>query len=123
MAPLHRSLGVLIGVALIGAPSDRAMAQSQPERPGGACFDVVPAQAKSSSTAAILVNRCSGETWVLVRTQETDQRVQTGGFGYRWRPIAIDRAEAAVQPQRRPVTEPPKARAKCFVFDGRQFCE
>jgi hypothetical protein len=118
----HRSVGLLISLALIGGTVDHALGQSQPESPTGACFDVIPAQAKSFPTAAILVNRCNGQTWLLVRTQ-TDQRLQTGGFAYRWRPITIERAEAAVQPARRPVPETPKARAKCFVFDGRQFCE
>jgi hypothetical protein len=35
----------------------------------------------------------------------------------------IDRAEEAIQLPSRPVPANPNARAKCFVFDGRQFCE
>jgi hypothetical protein len=119
----HRSASFLIGLMLIGVPLGPAIAQSQTERPMGACFDVTPAQVKPSLTGVILLNRCNGGTWLLVRTHETDQHLQTSGFVYRWRPIAIDRAEEAIQLPPGPVPEIPKARAKCFVFDGRQFCE
>jgi hypothetical protein len=73
-------------------------------------------QAKPSLADAILLNRCSGETWLLVRTHKADHV-------YRWRPIAIDRAEIAVPLSPPPVPTIAKPTAKCFVFDGRQFCE
>jgi hypothetical protein len=123
VATFYRAASLLIGLMLIGVPLNRASAQTLTERPTGACFDITPAQARPSLTGVILLNRCNGETWLLVRTHETTQRLQTSGFVYRWRPIAIDGVDEANQLQPRPVSEIPKARAKCFVFDGRQFCE
>ena len=123
MTSLHRWARFLISFTLISAPLDRTIAQSETERLAVACFEVTLAQTKPSLTDVMLLNRCSGETWLLVRTHKTDQLPQTSGFVYRWRPIAIDRAEEGNQVPPRPVPEIPKASAKCFIFDGRQFCE
>ena len=123
VAPLHRWARFLISLTLISAPLGRATAQSETERPTVACFEVTLTQAKPSLTDAILLNRCNGETWLLVRTHKTDQLPQTSGFVYRWRPIAIDRVKEAIQPPPGPVPAIPEPTAKCFIFDGRQFCE
>jgi hypothetical protein len=124
VSPLHLLARFLISLTLISVPLGRAIAQSEAERPTVACFEVTLRQAKPSLTDAILLNRCNGETWLLVRTHKTDQLLQTtSGFVYRWRPIAIDRVEKAIQLPPRPVPSIPKETAKCFVFDGRQFCE
>jgi hypothetical protein len=123
VATFYRAASLLVGLMLIGITVGGASAQSRTERPTGACFDITPAQARPSLTCVILLNRCNGEAWLLVRTHETTQRLQTSGFLYRWRPIAIDRAEEGNQVPPRPVPEIPNASAKCFIFDGRQFCE
>ena len=123
MTSLHRWPRFLISLTLISVPLDRAIAQSETERPAVACFEVTLAQTKPSLTDVMLLNRCSGETWLLVRTHKTDQLPQTSGFVYRWRPIAIDRVEKATELPPRPIPAMPQPTAKCFVFDGRQFCE
>jgi hypothetical protein len=123
VALLHHWVGLLIGLTLITAPLGRAIAESEVGRPM-ACFEVTVTQARPSLTDAILLNRCSGETWLLVRTHKTDHLAPTtGGFVYRWRPIAIDWAEKAVPLSPQPLPTIAKPTAKCFVFDGRQFCE
>jgi hypothetical protein len=120
---LHRWVGLLIGLTLITAPLGRAMAQSESGRPM-ACFEVTVTQARLSLTDVILLNRCSGETWLLVRAHKTDHLAPTtGSFVYRWRPIAIDRVEKATELPPHPIPAIGQPTAKCFVFDGRQFCE
>ena len=124
MTSLHRWPRFLISLTLISVPLDRTIAQSETERPAVACFEVTLAQTKPSLTDVMLLNRCSGETWLLVRTHKTDQLPQTtSGFAYRWRPIAIDRVEKANELPPRPIPATPQPTARCFVFDGRQFCE
>lgn len=124
MTSLHRWARFLISLTLISVPLGRAIAQSETERPAVACFEVTLAQTKPSLTGVMLLNRCSGETWLLVRTHNTDQlSPTTSGFVYRWRPIAIDREEKANELPPRPILATPQLTAKCFVFDGRQFCE
>ena len=123
MTSLHRWARFLISLTLISVPLGRAIAQSETERPAVACFEVTLAQTKPSLTGVMLLNRCSGETWLLVRTHKTDQLPQTSGFVYRWRPIAIDRVEKATELPPHPVPAIRLPTAKCFIFDGRQFCE
>jgi hypothetical protein len=71
------------------------------------CFEVVPAQA--GVQPAILIDRCSGRTWQLVR------RAHAGG--YRWRALSRDGGHPA------PAAAPATGEAKCFTFEGRKFCE
>ena len=123
MTSLHPWARFLISFTLISVPLARAIAQSETERPAVACFEVTLAQTKPSLTDVMLLNRCSGETWLLVRTHKTDQLPQTSGFVYRWRPIAIDRVEKATERPPHSIPSIPQPTAKCFVFDGRQFCE
>ena len=122
MTSLHRWARFLISFTLISVPLDRTIAQAETERLAVACFEVTLAQTKPSLTGAMLLNRCSGETWLLVRTHKTNQFPQTTS-GYRWQPIAIDRVKEAIEPPPGPVPAIPKQTAKCFIFDGRQFCE
>jgi hypothetical protein len=64
----------------------------------------------------MLINKCTGQTYVLTRVPGKEK--VTTGPAYRWQPIAMgDGAE--VKPQ--PATAAP-AGQKCFSFDGRQFC-
>jgi len=120
---LHRWPRFLISLTLISVPLDCTIAQSETERPAVACFEVTLAQTKPALADVLLLNRCSGETWLLVRTHKTDQLPQTSGFVYRWRPIAIDRVEKATELPSHPIPPIRQPTAKCFVFDGRQFCE
>jgi hypothetical protein len=126
VASLQRSTAFLIALAL-AVPAGQAAAQSpQPAVQAGACFEVVPAQARPYPTGPILLNRCSGQTWLLVRSYHDGQDGGVGSLAYRWRPIATDDREAVLAPARseRPAPRIPKAgRGKCFVFDGRTFCE
>jgi hypothetical protein len=88
---------------------------------GASCVEVIPAQ--PGAAPAILLDRCSGQTWQLVRSYAGRH-----GVRYAWHPLL--RQEAAAAPQKASaVAAParPKAPAagnsKCFSFNGRTFCE
>ena len=94
-----------------------ASASAQPSE-SGPCFEVIAPRPNSQPRSPVLLDRCSGRTWLLARN--------TDGT-YRWRPIPTDNTEIALKASPRPraqAPDPPKASgAKCFVFDGRKFCE
>jgi hypothetical protein len=63
------------------------------------CYDVVmPPRGGQSSIItpvdSILLNRCTGETWLLVKTPTAKQ----GGFSYRWFSVRTVPDEAVVGP-------------------------
>jgi hypothetical protein len=64
----------------------------------------------------MLINKCTGQTYVLTRVTAKDKR--TAGQTYLWQPIAI---ADGVESRLKPATAAP-AGHKCFAFDGRQFC-
>ena len=74
-----------------------------------------------------LLNRCNGQTWLLMGTYEAPR----GSLVYRWSAIATDPAssKATTSALACPPVGPPSASTpavagdKCFVFQGRRFCE
>ena len=72
------------------------------------CFEVIAAQA--GVQPAIMIDKCSGRTWQLVRGR--------GGApgAYRW--TALPREEGAPA-----VSAAAADKGKCFTFEGRKFCE
>jgi hypothetical protein len=120
----RRVIGICCAVALSGGfigSAVTAQAQDAPT-PNGACFDVARPPG-GEAAGAILVNRCTGRTWILVggRKRHGDQ------VAYRWMPIVTaDAAPAAPAP----APSPPRVHApaspnsdKCFTYQGRKFCE
>lgn len=101
----------------------------------GLCFDVIPARQKVRLDGAFLLNRCTGQTWLLTRIDPARERQPTA-VGYRWSLVAADEVEAKgpspPPPSASPPLQSPEARdpvsvhpstEKCFNFQGRQFCE
>jgi hypothetical protein len=82
---LMRGTGCLAGVGLLlafatvdaGAQQEQALAQD--------CFTV--AMSVTGSTGSILLNRCTGNAWLLART------AIPGGYTLRWHPIMVDENE------------------------------
>jgi hypothetical protein len=124
LVPLRRRACALLGAVLIGiVVGPRAFAEDAAGAPpSGACFDIARPQTPTAA-GAILLNRCTGETWILTRS-----RTRSGkAFAYRWRPIARGTAELAANS--RPAVVPrvhlpanPNSN-RCFSFQGRRFCE
>ena len=109
-----RYLRCLMVAVVISVPAGTAVAQNSQAQIG--CFEIVPARTDAHPTAAILLNSCSGQTWILVRAYPSSAR---GNPTYRWSAIASD------TPEPKPPTGPPVATSsdKCFIFQGRRFCE
>jgi len=76
----------------------------------------------------MLLDRCRGKTWMLVKVSaEPPGRVMTAS-AFRWVPVIVE--ERLRQDQNNPVTVPrppivdlPAGSSNCFVFDRRRFCE
>lgn len=111
----------LTGAFMVVVTGPTASAQgAEGAPPSGACFDIVRSD---TAAGAILLNRCTGQTWILVR-----RRGRHGDeFAYRWRQVARGSTEVAANP---PAPAVPHVHVpagpnsdRCFTFQGRQFCE
>jgi hypothetical protein len=94
-----------------------AMAQSAPPPGGGACYEMLAAEANTLPGRPLLINKCTGQTFVLMRVPPKGK--PAGGSAYRWQPIAVGDDSAEAKPK--PATAA-TAGHKCFSLDGRKFC-
>ena len=103
---------VACALALLPATVIAQTAQPAPSAPAsGACYEMLPADANTLPGSPMLINKCTGQTYVLMRAA-----VKASGVPkYRWLPIALDDA-----PEGKSKRTP--AGHNCFSFDGRQFC-
>jgi hypothetical protein len=63
--------------------------QQQQQQPQGECFAVEMTRGtQGGSLGAILLDRCTGKSWVLARTS-----VRGGGYTVRWHPITVESTE------------------------------
>ncbi len=110
---------LLVLSMFISIAADRALAQSAP-LPAGSCFEIIAAQ--GAAQPAILLDKCSGRTWQLVRHWK-HSKGRRARVSYRWNPLS--RSDVAGPPA---IPKPAVARrapnsSKCFIFDNRKFCE
>lgn len=114
-----RAAFLMIAVLLIELPAMDASAQMAEVQ--AQCFDVITSRNTNQLEGSILLNRCSGQTWLLSRNAR-----RSGMFGYRWNLLVADGAEIS-KPLPRPEPRIPApirpSTEKCFGFQGRQFCE
>jgi hypothetical protein len=87
------------------------------------CFEVVIPQRPMQLDSPLRVNKCTGETWILVRSYNVNKG--KGRVVYRWvaletenKPQAGNGGSVASAPKR----EAPRADDKCFEFAGRRYC-
>jgi len=93
---------------------------AEPQSANSACFELIPARPRIEPPAAMLVDKCSGRTWLLTRSRGA----------YRWatidmdseKPKANDRPALDNQPAAQ-VDRKPGDPQKCFTFNNRKFCE
>jgi hypothetical protein len=112
----HRQLALPLVVVLLAGVPDHGAAQGAASRsPVDSCFEIIRPQRDMPLANLLLFNRCTGATWVLVRSNTRSV--------YRWRavhiedPVLVDSKDQVLAP-----TEGiPEAR--CFNFAGRRFCE
>ncbi len=116
------AVGAFAAAILTAAVAHSAELPAPPAPAGAGCVEVIPAQ--PGAAPAILFDRCSGETWQLVRSYAGRH-----GARYAWLPLVRQGAASAAPSKASAVAVPsrPKAPAasnsKCFSFNGRTFCE
>lgn len=115
-AVLRISAAALAGAMLLGLPGvAAAQLASSP------CYELIPARPRIEPAAPMLVDKCSGRTWLLTKA---------GRGGYRWAAIDVD-AEQPKATDRPPTDDKPASNPtskgedgkKCFTFNNRKFCE
>jgi hypothetical protein len=53
-----------------------------------------------------MINRCTEETWILVRTRLAKTKAEPEGYAYRWYPIGYDTAETRMNDLPPPMITP-----------------
>jgi hypothetical protein len=115
-----RAAFLMIAALLIELPAADASAETA-EAQASLCFDVINVRNTAQPEGAILLNRCTGQTWLLTRNAR-----RGGALGYRWNLLAADGGEISKplpRPEARMSTPVRPSTGKCFSFQGRQFCE
>ncbi len=102
-------LALLLGVL---RPAAMPAALAEPLQ-GPPCYELLPAEANVLPASPILINKCTGQTYVLARARS--------GAAYQWVPIAVGDGKD-VKPAPKGTGSAPAGR-KCFSFDGRHFCQ
>lgn len=103
----------------LAVSSLQAHAQDEAAAPSSACFAVIEAKPGVLPAAPILVDRCSGETFVLTKKRRGDPTT------YEW--VAIGKAESGSRVSAKPARSTASsakmpARGNCFSYNGRTFC-
>jgi hypothetical protein len=114
-----RAAFLMIAALSIELPAAGASAQTDEAQ--ARCFDIITLRNTAQPDGSILLNRCTGQTWLLSRNAR-----RGGVLGYRWNLLVADGGEISkpslhLEP-RMPAPVRPST-GKCFSFQGRQFCE
>jgi hypothetical protein len=115
----RRAALLLLAVLLVGLPVENTSAQ--PIDAQTLCFDIVSPRDAARLDGSILLDRCTGQTWLLSRSGK-----RSGMIVYRWTMLAAE-GDLIRKPLARPEPSVPApvrpSTGKCFNFQGRQFCE
>ena len=107
-------LAILLGAALVPLAVE---AQSPPPL-GGVCFEMIPASPKTLPGTPILLNKCTGDSFFLSRKQPAMAGGRKAEATYQWLPIG----GAVAAEGKAKFEQSGSVGAKCFSYDGRQFC-
>jgi hypothetical protein len=115
----RRAALLLLAVLLVGLPFENASAQ--PLDAQALCFDIISPRDAARLDGSVLLDRCTGQTWLLSRSGK-----RSGMVVYRWTMLAAE-GDLIRKPLARPEPSVPApvrpSTGKCFNFQGRQFCE
>ena len=115
-----RTACLIIAALTMELPAADVSAQTA-EAQASPCFDIITVRNTAQPGGAILLNRCTGQTWLLTRNAR-----RGGALAYRWNLVVADGGEIG-RPLPRPEVRMPAivapSTSKCFAFQGRQFCE
>jgi hypothetical protein len=91
-----------------------------------ACYELVPTQSNAVPGAPILVNKCTGDTYILSRVVASDGKpAESSSQSFKWVPIlmASPPPDARRTSRKEPSRKPATAGRNCFAFNNRTFCE
>jgi len=113
---------LLLALPVAGLLGNAAVARAADSARDAACFEVIRPHPQTHPRVPLLLDRCTGATWLLVRGESR------GPLGYRWAPLD---APPTVQTTKSDIgnvvpkvgeTQAPPT-ANCFVFAGRRYCQ
>ena len=68
----------------------------QPKAP---CWEIYAGTSNVAPYTAILLNKCSGDSWLLIRSGVTDKKGKgTDSWVWRWSPLNAESSEAILSP-------------------------
>jgi hypothetical protein len=107
-------VAALLGIAMAAQAAESAR--------DFACFEIIGPQRHTEPGAPLLLNRCTGSTWLLVRSGSRNR------LGYRWAPLDAPVMVQATQSHNGNVAPKPSETdasptANCFFFAGRRYCQ
>jgi hypothetical protein len=129
--PLRRSLALLMAVGALAAPAGAQQLPAPTPAPAPAatpkpaapdagaaaqpsstrtepCFDILSPAQGSSPDGMMLIDKCSGRTWLLIRIPIPDDKGNpTTEFAYRWAPILYGDREALLSMAAQKAGAPP----------------
>jgi hypothetical protein len=80
--------------SVLACTVDVCAQQSNAEPSQKDCFAVIVTNASGGSLGSILLDRCTGNSWVLARAQ-----LSNGMTASRWYPISVEKGEAVMRTQ------------------------
>jgi len=122
-----RCNAVLLIASVLAGPCFAQTPASVP--PTMSCFELFVPGPKMRPAAPLRFNRCTGESWMLVRESKALTR-KAGTARFRWVLLEVEktatgdeRQNASTNVQPEPPRESKHRVEKCYTFAGRQFCE
>jgi hypothetical protein len=106
------AIAAVAAMAVAFAPA----AHAQGGGSASACFEVIAARPNVEPPVPIMIDKCSGRSWVLIRN----------GKSYRWSLISTEMEKPKISdraPMEGAAPAPESGSQKCFTFNGRKFCE
>jgi hypothetical protein len=79
----------LMGASVLGL----SQAMAADAGPTTTCFEVLSAPQGFTTFAFVLVNKCTGNTWILQKVQSADAKGNPNGVVFRWRAINFDNTQ------------------------------
>jgi len=119
----------ILASSLVGLLASTATPAAETGRAAGSCFEIIVPQRDMQPASPLLFNKCTGATWLLVRSPAASGGANRSGRpGYRWVSLEVDdpspsAAKGGTADASIPAAGPARPDEKCFEFTGRRFCE
>ena len=81
--------GLVVALMLVASSSAMADEPVTKVQAANACFDVIPMNGSAPPYGPILVNKCTGVTWLLTKAAVPTAKGKPAAFTFQWAPLAI----------------------------------